>query len=51
MEKIREAVADSRGFFSSSSFDPWDGIWSGGHSAFVERYCTLFDIHLDNQKR
>ena len=52
MEKIRrEATAGSRGFMSSSSFDPRNGICSGGHSAFVDRYCTLFDIYLENQKR
>ena len=50
MESIRSAIAGARGFMSSSTFDPWDGICSGGNSAFVERYCALFDTHLNRMK-
>ena len=50
MEKVREAVAGSQDFMSSSSFDPWDGICSGDYSTFVDRYCGLFDAHLKKQK-
>ena len=51
MEKVREAIADPRSFMKSSSFDPWDDISSGGFLAYVDRYCTLFDVYLENQKK
>ena len=35
LEKVREAIADSQDFKSSSSFDPWGGICSGDYSKFV----------------
>ena len=50
LESIRSANAGARGFMSSSTFDPWDGICSDGYSAFVERYCALFDTHLNRKK-
>ena len=50
LESIRSAIADARGFKSSSSFDSWDGICSGSYSSFVDRYCDLFDAHLNCRK-
>ena len=50
MESIRKGIAGARGFMSLSTFDPWDGICRGGNSAFVERYCSLFDTHLNRKK-
>ena len=50
MESIRNAIAGARGFMSLSAFDTWDGICSGGNSAFVERFCVLFDNHLNRKK-
>ena len=51
MDKVREAIASSRDFMSSGTFDTWEGICSGGHSAFVERYQGLFDAYLDGKKK
>ena len=50
MEIIRSAIADARGFMSSSSLDPWDGVCSDSYSSFVDRYCDLFDAHISHRK-
>ena len=51
MKSVREAVRDARDFMSSATFDPWVGISSWEHFAFVIYYCCLIDAYSEDKKK
>ena len=50
MESVRDAIASSRQFMSSASFDPWESLCCG-RSSFVTKYSSAFDDYLARKKK
>ena len=50
MESVCNAIASSRDFMSCASFDPWEGVYRGDRSSFVQKYSSAFDAYLSRKK-
>ena len=50
MNEVRESISSARSFMSQVDFDPWAGICSDSHAAFVERYTELFNARMSRKR-
>ena len=50
MGEVRKSIAAASSFMSSGSFDLWDGLYGINQSAFVNRYCRLFDERVSRKR-
>ena len=48
--QVRKSIVSASSFMLCSDFDPWDGLCSGGQSAFVGRYRRLFNDRISRKR-
>ena len=51
MDNVRDSIACSREFLSSSAFDPWEGIARADRTEFVTHHTATFDVYLARKKK
>ena len=51
MEAVRDAISGSRAFLADANFDPYDGLLSEDHDAFIKPYDDAFTSFLAGQKK